>query len=205
MHSDNQMKFGLPSRLIAKIFVFRLIFGGSAYSYAMDPDFRDAGLSQKQWQKVIDQFYAKYPDLYKWHISLVEEVTRTGFVTIPTGREFHYSPIKKPNGDIDWPRTTILNYSVQGFGADLMMVARLSFANRLKAGGYKTKLISTVHDSIVCDSPDDEYLRIVKLFHEVFADIPKNFEKIFGVELNVPMKCEVLIGSNLKEMKEIKL
>lgn len=163
------------------------------------------GFNQKQWQRVIDQFYEKYPGLHNWHTSIVQEVTRNGFLVIPTGRQYDYSPQKKANGDIEWPRTTILNYPVQGFGADLMMLARLSFANRLIAGGYKTKLISTVHDSIVCDSPDDEYMQIVKLFHEVFADIPKNFERIFGIELNVPMTCEVLCGPNLHDMKEIKL
>jgi DNA polymerase I len=202
IHTANQKKFGLPSRLIAKVFLFRLIYGGSAYSYAADPDFKDAGLNQKQWQNIIDQFYEKYPGLYSWHTNLVRTVTTQGYISIPTGREFHYEPVKKPNGDIDWPRTTILNYPVQGFGADLMMIARLSFRNRLVAGGYKTKLISTVHDSIVCDSPDNEYIEICRLFHEVFRDLPRNFERLFGVELNVPTKCEVLFGKNMSDMKE---
>jgi DNA polymerase I-like protein with 3'-5' exonuclease and polymerase domains len=42
-HADNQERFGLPSRLIAKTFVFRLIYGGSAFSYANDPNFKDIG------------------------------------------------------------------------------------------------------------------------------------------------------------------
>ena len=54
-HSDNQKRFALPSRLIAKTFVFRLIYGGSAYSYAMDNNFKDIG-NEDYWQKVIDQF-----------------------------------------------------------------------------------------------------------------------------------------------------
>ena len=32
IHANNMAAFKLPSRLIAKIFVFRLIYGGSAYS-----------------------------------------------------------------------------------------------------------------------------------------------------------------------------
>ena len=56
MHSENQKRFKLPSRLIAKTFVFRLIYGGSAYSYAHDPDFRDIG-NESFWQDVIDAFY----------------------------------------------------------------------------------------------------------------------------------------------------
>ena len=67
-HSDNQQRFGLPSRLIAKTFVFRLIYGGSAYSYANDPNFKDIG-NEEFWQSVIDQFYSKYKNLNPGHIS----------------------------------------------------------------------------------------------------------------------------------------
>lgn len=45
VHGSNQEAFGLPSRLIAKVFVFRLIYGGSAYSYAHDPDFMGVTVS----------------------------------------------------------------------------------------------------------------------------------------------------------------
>ena len=55
-HTDNQTRFGLPSRLIAKTFVFRLIYGGSAYSYANDPNFKEIG-NEAYWQHVIDEFY----------------------------------------------------------------------------------------------------------------------------------------------------
>ncbi len=65
-HSDNQKRFGLPSRLVAKTFVFRLIYGGSAYSYANDPDFKDIG-GETFWQGIIDEFYKKYSGLKAWH------------------------------------------------------------------------------------------------------------------------------------------
>ena len=68
MHSDNQDRIGLPSRLIAKIFLFRLIFGGTAFAYASDPDFAGVGWKAKRWQDAIDRFYGKYGDLEKWHI-----------------------------------------------------------------------------------------------------------------------------------------
>ncbi len=39
MHNFNQQKFNLPDRRIAKIFLFRLIYGGTEWSYAKDPDY----------------------------------------------------------------------------------------------------------------------------------------------------------------------
>ena len=64
-HADNQRVFGLPSRLIAKVFLFRAIFKGSAYAYAVDNDFKHIG-GIKYWQNVIDKFYEKYDGIYKY-------------------------------------------------------------------------------------------------------------------------------------------
>jgi DNA polymerase I-like protein with 3'-5' exonuclease and polymerase domains len=62
-HGENQRAFGLPERRIAKIFVFRLIYGGSKWAYALDPDFNYISKSPDYWQKVIDKFYDKYPGI----------------------------------------------------------------------------------------------------------------------------------------------
>ena len=207
-HEDNRQRFALPSRLIAKKFKFRLIYGGTEYSYSVDPDFASVGYSQKKWKEVIDQYYAKYHGLKRWHTQIVQDVIRDGFLLMPTGREFHYEPKKNFRGELEWPRTTILNYPVQGTGADLMALARVMFYNRLKRlkkeRGFKAILISTVHDSIVVDCPDNEYEEICELFFSVFDDIPKNFQKMFGVEFDLPMTAEVLYGPNLFDMKECK-
>jgi len=93
----------------------------------------------------------------------------------------------------------------QGTGADIMMLARLSFARRLKASGLPVILISTVHDSIVVDVPDEELIQpIVNMFHQVFDDIPRNIKKVFNVDWNVPMGCECKMGMDMKNMKEVK-
>ena len=80
-----------------------------------------------------------------------------------------------------------------------MMIARLSAWNRLKE--YKdVKFISTVHDSIVLDTPDNLVYNISIELENVFKDIPKNFTKLFGVEYNLPMKGEVSYGRDMKHL-----
>ena len=193
-HTDNQQRLGLPSRLIAKTFVFRLIYGGSAYSYANDPDFASVSLSEKYWQTVIDQFYEKYSGLKKWHTSLMQEATTKSCVTLPTGRVYYYEP-KQQRGELVWPRTTILNYPVQGLGADIMAIARVSLHTRLKRLAIpEVKLVNTVHDSIILDVPDELTNQMSNLILDVFEAVPKNFEKLFGVPFNLPMKAEVEFG-----------
>lgn len=198
-HSLNQKAFNLPTRLIAKTFVFRLMYGGSAYSYANDPDFASVSRSEKFWQKVIDAFYEKYQGLAQWHTSIVQQVTLTGQLVMPTGRIYKFTHDPKRG----WPETTIKNWPVQGLGADLMSIARVSFFKRFKNADINGKLVNTVHDSIVVDIHPDEVQRCIRLFDAVFSDIPSNFRKLFGVEFNLPLRCECGVGFNMKQLEVV--
>jgi DNA polymerase I-like protein with 3'-5' exonuclease and polymerase domains len=202
-HTANQERFGLPSRLIAKTFVFRLIYGGSAYSYANDPDFYDVSSSEKFWQGVIDEFYTKYKGIGQWHTDLMSEATTTGMLRMPTGRIYNFSSTQRRN-DLVWPRTKILNYPVQGLGADLMTIARVSAYRRFKQAKIEGVFISTIHDSIVADVATHEVERTCKLFLDVFKDIPANFQRVFGVEFNLPTRAEVSYGMNKFDLQDYK-
>ena len=199
-HSDNQARFRLPSRLVAKTFVFRLIYGGTAYAYANDPEFTHVSKSDRFWADIIDQFYAKYTGLYRWHSSLVREVVRTGQLVMPTGRVYKY----EKNERNEWPRTTILNYPVQGLGADLMAIARVSLFKRIKKLGVQCDFISTVHDSIILDTPKDNVANVLQVINDVWRDIPKNFEVLFKVPFDLPCRCEYKVGENWGNTQEIK-
>lgn len=203
MHAANQQMLKLPSRLIAKVFVFRLIYGGSAYAYSVDSDFAECGFSQKKWQHIIEIFYDKYKGLKAWHENLVRTVTTTSKLVMPTGRQYRYKPYVNRRGEMEWPRTTILNYPVQGLGADIMAIARVSFARQLAKLNLEAKIINTVHDSIVIDTPEKNVAPIVDLLYNIYTEIPRNFELLFGIEYNLPLTNEVSIGPNLNDLTEI--
>lgn len=201
-HSLNMETFHLPSRLVAKKFVFRLIYGGTEYSYSVDPDFEFVSTSQQFWKDVIEAFYKKYTGWAEWHNKLMHEATTTGKLVMPTGREYSYSPNKYGQ----WPRTTILNYPVQGLGADIMAIIRVAFYKRFKANkNIKHGLIvSSVHDSIVCDVPEEEIGTVVELYQESFDVAPKLFKQWFNKEFHLPLRCEISVGPNMSNLVEIK-
>ena len=202
-HTDNQKRFGLPDRLTAKTFVFRLIYGGSAYSYANDPNFKDIG-NEQFWQKIIEEFYAKYTGLKAWHDEIFLRAKKDNKLTMPTGRRYDYLPEINSMGNLKYPRTRILNYPVQGLGADLMAIARVSLRNRL-AGIEGVKLINTVHDSIMLDYDENVCYTnsIVEIVNNCFNDIPKNFKMLFGKEFNLPMRVDVQTGSSWGNLEDI--
>lgn len=214
MHRENQKTYKLPGwdiddpkddqyklgRLTAKLFIFRLIFGGGAYSYANDNNFSHISSSKKYWQKVIDKTYEKYKGLAQWHKNLMQQVIRNGYVRTPFGREYHYKPEKKL-GEMVWPRTTILNYSVQGAAADLMQIARISAWRRLRD---KALFVSTVHDDLeldVVNNAESCYNICIEL-ENVFKDVNENVKKLYGYDMKVPLAGEVAFGHNLLDMTE---
>jgi hypothetical protein len=212
-HSVNQTAFNLPSRLIAKIYVFRQIFADAysemgfrrpAYAYAKDPDFQPTSSSIKFWTEVTEKFYNKYKGMYQHGLNLIDEVARTGQIVNPTGRIYTFSKVQKWNGDWDLPRTQILNYPVQGLAADLMCLARVVLRKRIRRefGKETILLINTVHDDIELDLPNDSDLcyNISIECENVMSDLPRLFEEYFGVPFDVPLAGEVSYGYNLKEL-----
>jgi DNA polymerase I-like protein with 3'-5' exonuclease and polymerase domains len=112
IHSNNQKAFNLPSRLVAKVLKFRLLYGGSEFSFAKDPDFTPVSTSQKYWRKVIDRYYEKYSGIAAWHNGLLATVSRTKKLEMPTGRIYNFDLVKGFNGELKLPETTIKNYPV---------------------------------------------------------------------------------------------
>jgi DNA polymerase I-like protein with 3'-5' exonuclease and polymerase domains len=211
-HKLNQGTFGFgegeDGRLLAKTFVFRLIYGGSAYSYANDARFSAVSTKERFWQDVIDKFYSKYRGIGEWHNRLMEFAMRDGRIDIPTGRSFRFQPIRRGR-DLVWPRTTILNYPVQGFGADLMVLARTSLWTRFNRGfsaeeRAEIKWCCTVHDSIVWDVPSELVSRVGDEIFRGWAELPNEYRKVFGQDFDLPMKVEVKYGKDWKNMTEIK-
>lgn len=212
-HSDNQARFKLPSRLVAKVFLFRNIYcpwwnvDKTAYAYSVDNDFKHVG-GRKFWRDVIDKFYTKYDGIYQYHKKLKSMVTSNGYIENPTGRIYEFEP-KIYNGEIKWPDNDIVNYPVQGFSADLMQIIRISAFNRLKEYREQQRclFVNTVHDNLVLDINGNIHLakEISEIVKGSFQDCGKNYQKLYGKELLVPMDCDAKVGINYLWMHEIKL
>ena len=201
-HANNQKRFNLPDRVTAKRFVFKLIYGATAWGYANDSDFINVGYNEHRWQEVIDEFYAKYTGISRWHETIVQQAISNGTYILPTGRTYEY-----PSNDVVrrlwyW-RPKILNYPVQGLGADLVMLARISAFNRIRKSGINAIPVMTVHDSIVYDVLDDSkeaWYNISKLLKSAVQDVPINFERLFETKFDLPLDAEIQYGKTLGDM-----
>jgi len=199
IHEANRTTFSLPTRLVAKTYLFRTIFRGSGYSFSRDPAFTHVSADPDYWDDINVKFYSKYHGLDQWHKKLSQEVAAGRPIYGPTGRYWKIPML--PDGKLPW--TTFTNYPVQGTGADIMKVARISLWNRLRSQHLRTLLVSTVHDDLKLDVPNEELDFVIKTAHQVFEDLPKNFKKLFGIDLPIPFPGEVSVGKDLLNMETV--
>ena len=203
IHSLNEVAFKLPSRLIAKIYLFRTIFRGSGWSFANDSDFMHVSTSAKFWDGINEQFYKKYDGLNRQHYEWKDLVLAGKPIVGPLGREWSI-PLRFQQGrEFKIPWTLLSNYPVQGTGADIMAIARVSAYNRIRKLGIPCKFISTVHDSIVVDVPSEYLQQVANVFYEVFDDLIANIWKLFRYEWVTPLACECKFGPDMKNTTKI--
>lgn len=206
-HSDNQKFFGLPSRLIAKVFLFRAIFRGKPFAYANDPDFMAVSKDVMFWEDVISRFYKKYSGIAKRHEECLKEVYRNkGIYVHPfSGREFEFKKYEK-RGVADYNDSEVVNFPVQSFGADIVCLFRTYVQVRILRAGYQNRIIllATVHDSCVWDVADrDAYLFLLKVAHEAFEQLSNMWKFMYGMSLQVPHGYEVEAGTSYGTAKSI--
>jgi DNA polymerase I-like protein with 3'-5' exonuclease and polymerase domains len=204
IHSNNEKAFELPSRLIAKVFLFRTVFRGSGWSFANDPDFMHVSTNPTFWDGMNEKFYIKYAGLNRLHHKWKDIVVAGKPIEGPFGRSWSIGMKRDYKGELKIPWTVLSNFPIQGTAADVMMFVRISAYKRIKKAGIPCDWISTVHDSLVVDCEEKYIQAIVDIFHQVFDDLPKNFKAAYGYSWTVPMTCEVKIGMNMKDMKKVK-
>lgn len=204
IHKANQEAFSLPSRLISKVFLFRWIYRGSAFAYAHDPDFTPVSTSVQFWQDVIERYYSKYQGIYNTHMLYIKQATQTGVIISPFGREHKFTPRQTYEGLV-YNESDITNHPNQGLGADVVAFARVVAFQRMKKEKIESKIISTVHDSIVLDGPSNELEVVAYLFDKIFRDLPKLITNYFNVKWTVPLRAEVKYGPNMTNLEELVL
>jgi DNA polymerase I-like protein with 3'-5' exonuclease and polymerase domains len=202
IHGANQVDvLGLKeksreNRLVAKRFKFKMIYGGTPGGFAKDPDFQFLHWNKKKWENIKNAYYEKYNGIKHWHDELLDTVIYSGFYESPSGRIYDYRKLLR---EPDWfyiPK--IKNYPVQGFGADIVKIARISLHRRWQP--EYGKLVNTIHDSIIVDTPESMCYNITHTMKEVFVDLPENLRRSYKIDWQLPLEVEIktLDGKEIK-------
>ena len=172
----------------AKAVNFGIIYGISAFGLS-----NDLSISTKKAQEYIDKYFASYSDVKKYMNENVERAKTSGFITTLLGRKRVINEIKASNHNLRaFGERAAMNMPLQGSSADIIKIAMINVAKKLKNGNFKAKLVLQVHDELLIDCPKNE-LKEVK---EILRNEMEN-----AVSLSVPLTVDVNCGNSWFETK----
>src|SRR5688572_28126486 len=168
-------------RAQAKTINFGIIYGMGAARLA-----RQTGLSLRQAEQFIEQYFRVFAGVRAWLDRTREEVTRTGVVSTLTGRRRRIEGLD--GGD---PRQTAnalnmaVNTPLQGTAADLLKLAMIRVHAELRRRRLPAVMLLTVHDELVFEVEE----AAVEELRAVVRDLMQA-----AMPLDVPLLVETGVG-----------
>jgi DNA polymerase-1 len=134
----------------------------------------------------------------------MDGVLKDGIVRIPSGREFYFPGARRLRNGRVTNATNIVNYPCQSFAtADLVPLSCIRAFKKFKEIGLTSKLILTVHDSIVVDVFPGEEKKVVDALKWAMREMPSEVKQRFDYELLLPLDIEATTGPNWMEQDDI--
>ena len=172
----------------AKAVNFGIIYGISEYGLA-----KDLGISRVRAREFIEGYFATYPGVKKYMNEAIETAKEKGYVQTLFGRRREVPELKAANANQRaFGERVALNMPLQGTASDIIKLAMLNAAAKLKEGGYASRLIMQVHDELIIDAVPEEAEQMKKLLRDSMENV---------VQLKVKLEVEVGSGPNWLEAK----
>ncbi len=121
------------------------------------------------------------------------KLKKKGYVETIFGRKrYLLNEINSSNSMVrEFAKRAAINHPIQGTASDLMKLAMIDFAAKLREHNLKTKMIMQVHDELVLEVDKPELEQVKKLVVESME---------LGQPLDVPLVVDINIGESWKEL-----
>lgn len=171
----------------AKAVNFGIVYGISDYGLS-----QNLGITRNEAQNFIDTYFEKYPDIKTYMEEVVREAKDKGYVETLWHRRRYLPDINARNFNIrSFAERTAINTPIQGSAADILKIAMIEMAKRLKEEMTAVMLLQ-VHDELVFEAPESEIPKLEALVKEVMEN---------AVKLSVPLKVDSSTGNTWYEAK----
>ncbi|HUK56384.1 MAG TPA: DNA polymerase I [Nitrospiria bacterium] len=180
-------------RRTAKTVNFGIIYGISPYGLS-----GTLGVSQSEAKRYIDRYFAHYSGVRRFIDKTIAEAKERGYVTTIFSRR---RPIPELANETPSVRglgeRTAINTPIQGSAADLIKLAMIRIARRLKAEGRRSRMLLQIHDELIFEVPEEEIDPITGLVRNEMEGVMPCLPA--GGPLSVPLKVDIGVGANWNE------
>jgi DNA polymerase-1 len=119
---------------------------------------------------------------------VVDQARRTGYTETLMGRRRYLPDLNSTNRQLrEMAERVALNAPMQGSAADIIKIAMINVAKRLRREGLRSRMLLQVHDELVCEVGAGELDAVTAVLREEMAG---------AYELSVPLTVSVGYGAN---------
>ncbi len=173
-------------RRMAKTINFGIIYGMGQYGLA-----NRLQISTDEAQQFIHAYFARYPKVNAFMSQIIAQAYDKGYVTTLMNRRRYLPELNSDNRSLrEMAERTAINTPIQGTAADLIKVAMIRIARRLREEDWQACMILQIHDELLFEVHQNQT--------DQLADMVRQ-EMEGAIKLNVPIKVDVGIGQNWYE------
>jgi DNA polymerase-1 len=181
-------KLTSAQRSIAKMINFGIVYGISAFGLSENLE-----IPREEAQEYIDAYLARFPHVQDFIARTIEQAKKDGYVTSLLGRRRPVQEIRAMNRQTrGFGERVAVNFVMQGSNADIIKVAMIRIARRLREEGRGARLVLQVHDELLLEVPEPEVSKVRDLVRE---------EMCGAYDLDPALAVDVGVGDNWAEAK----
>jgi DNA polymerase I len=174
-------------RSMAKMVNFGLAYGMSDFGLASR-----ANIPRAEAQAFINSYFAAYSGISYYMMEIKEQAKRQGWVETLLGRKRQIPELNASNPALRGAGERMaINMPIQGTAADIQKIAMIRVDERVRTSGLRARLLLSVHDELLFETPRDEIEALAALVRETMEG---------ALPLSVPLIVDVKVGDDWESM-----
>ncbi|MEM0925580.1 MAG: DNA polymerase, partial [Planctomycetota bacterium] len=170
----------------AKTVNFGIIYGISAFGLQ-----QRLNIPRAEASDLIKNYFEKYPGVQEYIDRTIAFAKENGYVATKTGRRRYIRDItSRSRGSVAAAERLAMNSPIQGTAADMLKLAMVRVQQALDEGGFRTKMLLTVHDELVFDLWIQERESVLPVIEKAMKT---------ALPMEVPIVVEMGVGENWLE------
>jgi DNA polymerase-1 len=174
-------------RSMAKMVNFGLAYGMSDFGLASR-----ANIPRKEAQEFISSYFAAYSGISYYMMAIKEQAKTQGFVETLLGRKRQIPELRASNPALRGAGERMaINMPIQGTAADIQKIAMIRATERVAAAGLRARLLLSVHDELLFETPRPEVDALAAIVRETMES---------ALPLSVPLTVDIKVGDDWEGM-----
>ena len=172
---------------------FGIAYGLTAWALA-----RQLDVPLEEAEEIMENWKSNAEVAWEWIQEQRMTPHREGYSVTPLGRYRYYGLVTEKNKR--FKRNEAVNTPIQSTASDMTLLSTIEVHKALRKSNLGTKIVNTVHDSILLQVPNNQIQATAEMTKEIMEKVPAE-----TLETDIPFKVDVETGSHWSNVEEIEV